>query len=95
MIGELTQLPRDSNYKLTQFKKQQMDTLKKRITVNKAGKKPAPYVECLVRGRSIKLTPEKVRGGLKPLNNFSRKAVETLAGLSGVGGSVGMVTGFA
>jgi hypothetical protein len=42
MIGELTQLPTDSNYKLTQFKKQQMDTLEKRITVNKAGKNLPP-----------------------------------------------------
>jgi type I restriction enzyme M protein len=59
MTNHLTQLLKDSNYKLTQFKQQQIDALEKRITINEAGKKPAPYVECLVRGKPIKLTPEE------------------------------------
>ena len=59
MTNHLTQLLKDSNYKLTQFKQQQIDALEKRITINEAGKKPALYVECLVRGKPIKLTPEE------------------------------------
>lgn len=59
MTTHLTQLLKDSNYKLTQFKQQQIDALEKRITINETGKKPTPYVECLVRGKPIKLTPEE------------------------------------
>jgi type I restriction enzyme M protein len=59
MTTHLIQLLKDSNYKLTQFKQHQIDALEKRITINEAGKKPAPYVECLVRGKPIKLTPEE------------------------------------
>jgi hypothetical protein len=36
-----------------------------------------------------------IRGGSKPLNSFSRKIIETLAGLIGVGSTGEMVTGFA
>jgi type I restriction enzyme M protein len=53
MTNHLTQLLKDSNYKLTQFKQHQIDALEKRITINEAGKRPAPYVGCLVRGKPI------------------------------------------
>ncbi|MBU3641902.1 N-6 DNA methylase [Polynucleobacter sp. Fuers-14] len=59
MTTHLIQLLKDSNYKLTQFKQQQIDALEKRITINEAGKKQAPYVECLIRNKPIKLTPEE------------------------------------
>ncbi|WP_202635626.1 type I restriction enzyme HsdR N-terminal domain-containing protein [Rugosibacter aromaticivorans] len=29
------------------------------ITLKDSGKKPAPYIHCLVRGKPIKLTPEE------------------------------------
>ena len=59
MTIQLTQLLKDSNYKLTQFKQAQIEALEKRITINEVGKKPAPYVVCLVRGKPIKLIPEE------------------------------------
>ncbi len=59
MVTQLQQLFKDSNYKLTQFRQSQIEALDKRITINESGKKPALYVECLVRGKPIKLTPEE------------------------------------
>lgn len=56
----LAELLRDSAYKLTQFKSEQIAALEASITVKEAGKKPTPYVNCLVRGKPIKLTPEEV-----------------------------------
>jgi type I restriction enzyme M protein len=59
MTINLIELLKDSPYKLTQFKQKQIDALENRITIKDAGKKPAFYVDCLVRNKSIKLTPEE------------------------------------
>lgn len=56
---KLSDLLRDSAYKLTQFKLAQIQALEDSITMKDTGKNPAPYVTCLVRGKPIKLTPEE------------------------------------
>lgn len=59
MTYPLADLLKDSAYKLTQFSAEKIKALESAITVKEAGKKPAPYVTCLVRGKPIKLTPEE------------------------------------
>lgn len=60
MIITLATLLKDSAYKLSQFKPAQIAALEASITLKESGKKEAPYVTCLVRGKPIKLTPEEV-----------------------------------
>ncbi len=55
----LAELLKDSAYKLTQFKPEQIKALEAGITLKESGKKEAPYVNCLVRGKPVKLTPEE------------------------------------
>lgn len=59
MTITLAALLRDSAYKLSQFKPTQIAALEATITIRESGKKVAPYVTCLVRGKPIKLTPEE------------------------------------
>jgi len=56
---KLSDLLRDSAYKLTQFKPKQIQALEASISMKDTGKTSAPYVTCLVRGKPIKLTPEE------------------------------------
>ena len=55
----LQDILKDSAYKLSQFSDSQIKTLEDSITVTTTGKKPTPYINCLVRGKPIKLTPEE------------------------------------
>lgn len=57
---KLSDLLRDSAYKLTQFKAAQIQALEARITLKETAKSPVAYVNCLVRGKPIKLTPEEI-----------------------------------
>jgi type I restriction enzyme M protein len=57
---KLSDLLRDSAYKLTQFKAAQIQALEARITLKETAKSPVAYVNCLVRGKLIKLTPEEI-----------------------------------
>lgn len=59
MTTKLSQLLKDSHYKLTQFKNTQIDALEKRIIIQDSEKKTAYYVKCLIRQKNIKLTPEE------------------------------------
>jgi type I restriction enzyme M protein len=56
----LTELLKDSAYKLTQFTPAQIQTLENSIIVKQVRDKATPYIVCLVRGKEIKLTPEEV-----------------------------------
>jgi len=56
---KLSDLLRDSAYRLTQFKASQIEALESGITMKDTGKSPTPYFTCLVRGKPIKLTPEE------------------------------------
>jgi len=55
----LSDLLKDSAYKLTQFKPEQIAALETSITLKTTDKATTPYVNCLVRGKPIKLTPEE------------------------------------
>jgi len=55
----LSDLLKDSAYKLTQFKPAQIAALEAGITLKTTDKASTPYVNCLVRGKPIKLTPEE------------------------------------
>lgn len=56
---KLSDLLRDSAYKLTQFDEKKIAALEASITMKATGKNSAPHVTCLVRNKSIKLTPEE------------------------------------
>jgi type I restriction enzyme M protein len=56
----LADLLKDSAYKLTQFKKDQIETLENCIFARVVEDKVIPYVNCLVRGKPIKITPEEI-----------------------------------
>lgn len=55
----LSDILKDSNYKLTQFSPEQIIQLEERITVKDSRGKDAAYVTCLVRKKEMKLTPEE------------------------------------
>ncbi|WP_201788400.1 type I restriction enzyme HsdR N-terminal domain-containing protein [Trichormus sp. NMC-1] len=50
---------KDSNYKLSQFTPQEIDTLEKSIFIKQTKSGDVAYIQCLVRGKEIKLTPEE------------------------------------
>lgn len=60
MTTHLAELLKDSAYRLDQFKSEQIEKLESAISLKDSGKKAAPYVTCIVRGKPIKLTPEEV-----------------------------------
>ncbi len=57
----LSQILKDSSYKLTQFSESKTKTLESKITTkeNKSGKQDF-YTTCLIRKKEIKLTPEEI-----------------------------------
>jgi len=56
----LTELLKDSAYKLTQFTTAQIQALESSITTKEKRNKQIPHVICLVRNKEIELTPEEV-----------------------------------
>lgn len=56
----LSDILKDSNYKLSQFTIDEIEQLEQRITLKDTKKGVAPYTICLVRQKSIRLTPEEV-----------------------------------
>ncbi|MDX2285654.1 MAG: N-6 DNA methylase [Bacteroidia bacterium] len=57
----ITEILRDSNYKLTQFPPPLIEQLQARIMERESSKgKPAYKVQCLIRDREVNLTPEEV-----------------------------------
>lgn len=60
-MPKITEILRDSNYKLTQFTNQYIETLEKSITTQTDKKGNTEYkTVCLVRKKEIKLTPEEI-----------------------------------
>ncbi|MFA6571109.1 MAG: N-6 DNA methylase [Bacteroidota bacterium] len=56
----LAEILKDSNYKLTQFSPEKIKALEEKI-INKDSKdKSVPYIDCIIRGKEIRLTPEEV-----------------------------------
>lgn len=58
-VKNLPILLKDTNYKLTQFNQDKIDSFEERIYIRDVRGKPTLYVECLVRKKEIKLTPEE------------------------------------
>jgi len=56
---KLTELLKDSNYKLTQFQPEQIERLESKIITKDIRGNNTPYIDCFVRKREIKLTPEE------------------------------------
>ncbi len=55
----LSDILKDSNYKLTQFTEEQIRAFEESISTKEVRGKETPYVKCLVRNKEIKLTPEE------------------------------------
>jgi type I restriction enzyme M protein len=55
----LAEILRDSNYKLTQFNFVEIHNLEKIIITKEVRGKETPFINCLVRKKEIKLTPEE------------------------------------
>lgn len=55
----LSDILKDTNYKLTQFSPEQIKQLEETITIKDSRGKDAAYISCLVRKKEIKLTPEE------------------------------------
>ncbi len=55
----LSELLKDSNYKLTQFSDAQIASFEESIFLKETRGKQAPYITCLSREKEIKLTPEE------------------------------------
>lgn len=59
MAFTIAALLKDSAYKLSQFDAEKIHALEAAITPKATAKQLVPYVNCLVRGKPIKLTPEE------------------------------------
>ena len=57
---KLSEILRDSNYKLTQFSQDKIDRLEENLFVKEVRGKNAAYTHCISRKKDIKLTPEEV-----------------------------------
>jgi len=55
----LADILKDSNYKLSQFKPEEVDWLEKSIFVKRTRNRDTPYIKCLVRNKDIQLKPEE------------------------------------
>ncbi|MFZ4555104.1 MAG: N-6 DNA methylase, partial [Pseudanabaena sp.] len=55
----LSDILKDSEYKLSQFKPEEIEWLEQSIFLKASTKGDVPYIKCLVRGKDIKLTPEE------------------------------------
>ena len=51
---------KDSNYHLDQFTDKNIDDLRSKVFMKKVKHMETPYVNCIVRGKNIKLTPEEI-----------------------------------
>lgn len=56
----LSDILKDSNYKLTQFSISQIEKLEKSIVLKETRGKTVPFITCLVRRKEIQLKPEEV-----------------------------------
>ena len=55
----LTDILKDSNYRLTRFTNEQITEFKKAIFIKEVRGKETPFIKCLVRKKESKLTPEE------------------------------------
>lgn len=57
---KLSDILKGSKFSLAQFTQDKIERLEKKIEVKAVNHKPVPYVNCLVRKKPIKLTPEEI-----------------------------------
>jgi len=55
----LSDILKDSNYKLTQFRAEQIALIEQSIIVKEIKDKKVPYLSCIVRKKEMRLTPEE------------------------------------
>ena len=51
---------KDSNYHLSLFSAEEIETLRKEIFLKETRGKEVPFVKCIVRGKDIQIKPEEV-----------------------------------
>lgn len=66
----LSDILKDSNYKLIQFSEEQIKLLEDGIVLKEKNGKQVPYITCIIREKEIKLTPEEA---IRELNNLHIK----------------------
>jgi type I restriction enzyme M protein len=59
-LMKLYDIFKNTNYKDSQFTTEQIERLESKITIKTVKEVKTPYVECLIRKKEIKLTPEEV-----------------------------------
>jgi len=57
---KISEILKDTSYKLTQFKNEYIEELENSIFIKEVRKKEKPYIKCLVRKKDILLTPEEI-----------------------------------
>ncbi|WP_229782799.1 type I restriction enzyme HsdR N-terminal domain-containing protein, partial [Oceanobacillus indicireducens] len=57
---QLSDILKDSNYKLTQFSQEKIDFIESNFFTKEMRGKVVPYFNCYIRKRDIRLTPEEV-----------------------------------
>ena len=57
---QISEILKDTNYKLTQFKPKQIKQIESLIFEKELRGKPTFYIKCLARNKDIKLTPEEI-----------------------------------
>lgn len=55
----LAEILKDSNYKLSQFNPLEINSLERSLIIKQTKGVDTPYVNCLVRNKEIKLSPEE------------------------------------
>ena len=56
----ISEILKGSDYRLSQFSNEKISKLEENIEEKDVKGKPTPYINCLVRNKSIKLTPEEI-----------------------------------
>ncbi len=56
----LAEILQDSNYRLTQFREQDIEELESGITAKEKKEESVPFIKCRVRNKEVKLTPEEI-----------------------------------
>lgn len=54
----LADILKDSNYKLSQFSPLEIELLERSLIIKQTKSGDTPYINCLVRNKQIKLSPE-------------------------------------
>ncbi|SFP93557.1 type I restriction enzyme HsdR N-terminal domain-containing protein [Parafilimonas terrae] len=56
----ISDILKDSNYKLTQFEDDEIEAFNKLVVFRETKNKSVPYIKCIVREKEIRLTPEEI-----------------------------------